>query len=415
MAAETEAGHAAAGEKFEKREFPSARHGESLQWPGAGRRRCFPCVLSKFQRFVRRRRVDRASKYGEGSRLVISMAPPRMTLRKVDTALLAAGAAAAILAVAAFAAEPLERLEDVQIGERGNILRVALICSTTCDVAPAAGIDFRLNGVRAELDTDLTRRSALAERLTISPEDGASLIRLKTAERVNAARVITCRSDTGPAPCIEFRFDHPAGEPAPTKPAATKPTAPQKEIPFIGAVILAPRPGLRDEPAKGLIYLPDFSPPERLQSPQSSLTAPPEEKIAEARRPALVAIDRARALSEGGAFDIKREANEILGKSFSVGACEGAKARLQGDAWALNAMIDLAFCKAGEGKLAEADADFSRLLAYTPDNYEALVGRALIAIASGEPAKGKGFYQEALNALPPIAESDRIVAAMDRI
>lgn len=353
-----------------------------------------------------------------------------MTLRKVDTALLAAGAAAAILAVAAFAAEPLERLEDVQIGERGNILRVALICSTTCDVAPAAGVDFRLNGVRAELDTDLTRRSALAERLTISPEDGASLIRLKTAESVNAARVITCRSDTGPAPCIEFRFDHPAGEPAPTKPAAAKPTAPspgirgdgaeakaapQKEIPFIGAVILAPRPGLRDEPAKGLIYLPDFSPPERLQSPQSSLTAPPEEKIAEARRPALVAIDRARALSEGGAFDIKREANEILGKSFSVGACEGAKARLQGDAWALNAMIDLAFCKAGEGKLAEADADFSRLLAYTPDNYEALVGRALIAIASGEPAKGKDFYQEALNALPPIAESDRIVAAMDRI
>lgn len=339
-----------------------------------------------------------------------------------------------MLAVAAFAAEPIEKLEDVQIGERGNILRVALICSTTCDVRPAAGVDFRLNGVRAELDTDLTRRSALAARLTISPEDGASLIRLTTDERVNAARVITCRSDSGPAPCIEFRFDRPAAETAAPKPAAGKQSAPaprirdngaeakaavKKEIPFIGAVVLAPRPGLRDEPAKGLIYLPDFSPPERLQSPQSpqsSLIAPaPEEKFADARRPALVAIDRARTLSESGVFDLKHEANEILGKSFSVGACEGAKARLQGDAWALDAMIDLAFCKAGEGKLADADADFARLLAYTPDNYEALVGRGLIAIASGEPAKGKNFYQEALNALPPIAESDRIVAAMDRI
>lgn len=362
-----------------------------------------------------------------------------MRLRKVDTALLAAGSAAAMLAVAAFAAEPFEKLEDVQIGERGNILRVALICSTTCDVAPAAGVDFRINGVRAELDTDLTRRSALAARLTISPEDGASLVRLTTDERVNAARVMTCRSDTGPAPCIEYRFDRTAPEIAAPKPAAAKPSAtaprirdngaeataaPKKEIPFIGAVIMAPQPGLRDEPASGLIYLPDFAPPERLRppsssqspkSPQSLLTAPASGgKLADARRPALVAVDRARAPGDGGAFDIKREASEILGKSLSVGVCEGAKARLQGDAWALNAMIDLAFCKAGEGKLAEADADFSRLLAYTPDNYEALVGRGLIAIASGDFAKGKDFYQQALNALPPIAESDRIVAAMER-
>lgn len=362
------------------------------------------------------------------------MARLRMRLRKFDMALLAAGSAAAVFAVAAIAADLPEKLEDVQIGERGEILRVALICSTKCDVAPAAGVDFQINGVRAELDVDLTKRSALAQRLTISPANGASLVTLVASARLNGARVITCKSDTGVAPCIEYRFDPAAA--APAKPAAATAAAPKPQIrdsaartgdaaqaddiPFIGAVIMAPGPSLRDEPAKGLIYLPDFSPPERIEAPQSSLPEAGGAAIAipagvDIRRPALVAVDRAGTLGREGGVDIRREAIEILGKSFSVGACEGAKARLQNDAWALGAMIDLAFCKAADGKLEEADADFSRLLAYTPDNYEALVGRGLIAIASGRREKAREFYQEALNALPPIAESDRIVEAMSRI
>lgn len=368
------------------------------------------------------------------------MATTRMRLRKEESALLFAGCAAAVFAVAAIAAEPVEKLEDVQIGERGETLRVALICSTRCDVVPDAGVDFRINGVTAELDVDLAKRSALAKRLTIEPSNGSSVVRIDAAARVNEARVVTCRSDSGPAPCIEYRFEAepratariaPAAAKAPPKPVIrddggakteARATAEKDDLPFIGAIISAPGPLLRDEPVSGVLRLREFGPPERLAppepSPQSSREpageptgAIPASIVA---RPSLIAVDRAEALSDDAGFDIKREAAEILGKTFSVGACEGAKARLQGDAWALGAMIDLAFCKAADGKLEEADADFARLLAYTPDNYEALVGRGLIALASGEREKGLAFYQDALNALPPIAESDRIVAAMER-
>lgn len=369
------------------------------------------------------------------------MATGLMLLGKVNAALLLAGCAAAVFAVAGVAAEPGGELEDVQIGERGDILRVALICATRCDIVPDAGVNFRINGVVADLDVDLGARSALARRLTIAADGGSSLVRIDAAARINEARIVTCRSDSGLAPCIEYRFDsepRAAGTIAPTAAAPAAPPAirsdgapgrkadaPEKksELPFIGAIILAPGPVLRDDPAPGILRLPQFAPPERLAPPKS----PPEESSKraggavgalpsniEVARPSLIAVDRAGTLGKSASFDIEREAGEILGKSFSVGACEGAKARLQGDAWALDAMIDLAFCKALEGKLEEADADFARLLAYTPDNYQALVGRGLIAIASGEREKGLAFYQDALNSLPPIAESDRIVDAMGR-
>ena len=111
---------------------------------------------------------------------------------------------------------------------------------------------------------------------------------------------------------------------------------------------------------------------------------------------------------------IAAEMADILGKTADPATCEGSAARLSADAWALDAMVDLAFCKAAAGRMGEADDDFSRLLAYTPDNYEALTGRGLIALARGDRARGLDLLQEALNALPPIAESDRIAEAMAR-
>jgi len=111
-------------------------------------------------------------------------------------------------------------------------------------------------------------------------------------------------------------------------------------------------------------------------------------------------------------FSLKEQAKTILGKALDVGGCEGAQARLNRDAWALDAMVDVGFCKASSGDLEEADRLFTRLLAYTPDNYEALVGRALIAIEYGEQSDARKYFQDALNALPPIEESDLIVEAM---
>lgn len=336
---------------------------------------------------------------------------------KPDSALVFAAAIAASIAVAA-ASGGAPSLEDVQIGEKGRILRVALICSTRCEIAPDQAEAFRILGVDADLDVDLSARSALASRLTIVSAGAGSVLKIDAKARIDAAKIIDCRSDSGPAPCVEFRFAEkaaapPAGAPAPPELRSGNEDAAglseKKDLPFIGTLTLAPRPVLRDAP--GLPQLPQFAPPERLAPPSGAAGDMPAALVG---RPSFIAVDRAEALGERPGFDFKAEAGEILGKSFSVGACEGARARLLSDAWALQAMIDAAFCKAADGALEEADADFARLLAYTPDNYEALVGRGLIAIAAGERARGHRLLQDALNALPPIAESDRIVAAMER-
>ena len=343
------------------------------------------------------------------------------------------GAAAALIAAAAaVGAETRQSLEDVQIGEAGDILRVALICSARCDVTPGEGVDFLIEGVSAALDLDISGRSALADRLSIAPGAGASVLRIDAARSVDSARVVTCSSDTGLAPCVEFRFA-PAPQlarrnedAAPPKPeirqdrageaAIAETPATQEDVPFIGSLMLAPDMSLRDSPAPGVIYLPQFAPPERFAPPSAPAReeSDPSSERVDIRRPSLIVVDRAETLGAGAGFDIKEEAGDILGKSFDVGSCEGAKAKLLADAWALGAMIDLAYCKAADGKLEEADADFARLLEYTPDNYEALVGRGMIAIASGDRELGLSYYQDALNALPPIDESDRIVEAMRR-
>ncbi|MBI1393666.1 MAG: hypothetical protein GC152_13080 [Alphaproteobacteria bacterium] len=115
------------------------------------------------------------------------------------------------------------------------------------------------------------------------------------------------------------------------------------------------------------------------------------------------------------AFDLGGEAERILGRPLDADGCADARERLQSDAWALDAMVEIGFCRAAAGEIDAADKDFARLLAYTPDNYEALVGRALIAARKGDRSDAMDLFQEALNALPPIEESNRIVDAMTRL
>jgi tetratricopeptide (TPR) repeat protein len=325
--------------------------------------------------------------------------------------------AAQLLGVAALAAIAIDQaaaggaVEDIQIGEAGSLARVALVCKGGCDIRLDGAGGFFIANVTEALDVDLSARSKLIDRLTLTPEKGGSVLALSLRRPINEARVIRCKSDSGPADCIELRFAlngqavaEAAKEPslraetAPAKPAATPAS---EKPPFIGKLTLAPRaaPALRDGPEASIVTLPDFAPPERLTPAPA---APPR------------ARERIPALGATRVFSFKEEATAILGKTFDEQGCETARIRLAADAWALDSMIDLAFCKAGAGRYEEADADFARLLAYTPDNYEALVGRGLIALARKDRKRGMDLLQEALNALPPIAESDRIVAAMER-
>jgi hypothetical protein len=378
------------------------------------------------------------------------------TLSPVTLRTVLAGATSAFGLSAIAASLPAKnRLEDIQIGESGAIVRVALLCRGLCDIAPsadpAAAGSFLVAGVTERLDLDLSGRGGLANRLRLSPVDGGSLLTIEADAGLNAAQVIACNTESGPARCVEFRFDHAgrtaaAPQPLPIKPApvtiappkfAPKPAAAptnvsapeiraalpantaKDAVPFIGAVVLGAQSGLRD-PADARFETPGFAPPERLAPPGPVRAPQTALALAASTLPASTLRERIAApASQPGPgpqqrFSLAREMATILGKTADAGTCEGAAARLSADAWALQSMVDLAFCKAAAGSLDEADADLTRLLAYTPDNHEALVGRGLIAFARGERERGLDFLQEALNALPPIAESDRIAAAMGR-
>jgi tetratricopeptide (TPR) repeat protein len=294
-------------------------------------------------------------------------------------------------------------LQDVQVGESGRLMRIALICSEDCNVAPRAGGGFFLSGVAADLDVDLSGRSVHARAIAVDPQEGGSLMRLDVSETVARASIKPCSIDGLAASCIDIEFA--AGDPpqrtASAAPAAAKGKAAEKLIvPAPPSAIQASAPALREAPQEDLLTFARLAPPERLEPPGA--------------RRAIIIKERAATLLESD-IDIGKMASAILERRFGVGECEGAQAKLRMDAWALEAMIDVGFCSAIAGDLQKAEGVFQRLLDYTPDNYQALVGRALIAAKQGERAVAKKYFQDALNSLPPIAESDRIVAAMAKL
>lgn len=344
-----------------------------------------------------------------------------MKLRRLLPLTPLAPAVAVILFAAANAAvegSGENALQDVQVGEAGRLLRVALICSEDCGVAARAGGAFFLSGVAADLDVDLAGRSVNAREIAIEPTEGGSLMRLRANEEIARASIKPCLIDGLAASCIDIEFALEDASPreassvqAPSAQASNaqasqvqasnQPRAFVKpRVPDAPRAILtgAGAPALREAPDEGMLTFARFAPPERLEPPQR----------------AIVVQEKAAGLWKSN-IDIEEMAGAILNKRFGVGECEGAQARLRMDAWALEAMVDVGFCAAIAGDLDKAEGVFQRLLDYTPDNYEALVGRALIAAKSGDKSVAKKYFQDALNSLPPIAESDRIVEAMAKL
>ncbi|MBI1366099.1 MAG: hypothetical protein GC153_09120 [Alphaproteobacteria bacterium] len=363
------------------------------------------------------------------------MARRFITLAPLAPALAVIAFAAAHAAAGGVTAER-NRLEDVQVGAAGRLLRVALICRNDCHVLARAGGEFYLQGVEAALSVDISDRTTLASGLDFSIADGGTILRIKAAHTPQKASVKPCRIDGARASCIDLEFSGPdaarpqtiaaarapgQAEKTPSQPktpplggrgeAIEKPVAPAGKEPSLAQS--AP-PALREAPDATLLTFARFAPPERLAPPTASSTArgsgPPPASAA-AGRPSIIDKTRAEQLL-GEKFDFAAKATDILGRSFDSGECAAAKSQLAADAWNLEAMVDVGFCAAIAGDLEKADDLFARLLAYTPDNYEALVGRALIAAKAGEKSVARKYFQDALNAAPPIAASGRIVEAM---
>lgn len=327
-------------------------------------------------------------------------------------------------------------LDDVQIGERGDQTRIALICAGPCKLTKRSEREFLLRGANADLALELGAHSKNVSTLTAISAGGGSLVKVTAEREVDYAEAKSCAIGGRQAACIDLFFKPQSGHAAePVKAAAATPpakkrpalraeakaTPPQK--PTIKAapvlreparIIAATAPTLRDGAAASVFRFAQLTSPERFAPPQGIVLA----KLQPTKAPNAFEATPVRlkpALTGMTAVSIDEQISAILGKSLTPEYCAQARAILNSDPWALSAMGDIGLCALVEGNAEEAEAILSRLLEYTPDHYEAHVGRALIAAQAGERSIARKYFQEALNAVPPIEESDRIVAAMNAL
>ena len=370
--------------------------------------------------------------------------PARRTISaRPMTAAIAISLLAAIGAAGAMTASQ-NVLNDVQVGEKDSLMRIALVCEKGCNVKSLSEASFEISNVDSDLEIPLNGRSKLASMLKIEPGEQGSVLSIVTDGLIARAKINDCAVRDAVASCIDLAFyDGPIAaepqaqtsttkitnpQPAPASPPSQKPLADAAKETLDNIPEFVPakqasveRPALRQAPNRDMLTFARFNAPERLAPPKLAALTPVRTEGFEVPAPSLASDVRVQTAPEPQPkilqrpFSLKEQAKTILGKPLDVGDCEGAQARLNRDAWALDAMIDVGFCKAASGDLEEADRLFTRLLAYTPDNYEALVGRALIAIEHGEQSDARKYFQDALNALPPIEESDLIVEAMRRL
>ncbi|MBB4658813.1 hypothetical protein [Parvularcula dongshanensis] len=100
------------------------------------------------------------------------------------------------------------------------------------------------------------------------------------------------------------------------------------------------------------------------------------------------ALDAAlgRLAAEGPPVTLASALESLGGQAIDKKACTAAEARLEVDAWALDAFRMVAFCRAVAGNLSEADGLLARLEAFAPDPLVTRA-RALIKERVGEPGR----------------------------
>ncbi len=303
---------------------------------------------------------------------------------------------------------------DIQVGERGNQTRIAFLCDGACILEKREAEAFYLSGVDASFILDLSRRSKRVQSLRAIPQGDGSMLRIRTDNVIGHTSVKRCTVGGRDAACLDLFFVAAAQE-NPPPPAPSKQRKPEQQASAVAASDAAgppvAKPVLRESEPERFKRFAQLAAPERLAPPAGVILAKvqPIEPSVEVRKPA---IRKSRPLVEPVKVDFTARVKTLLKKDLTSAFCNNAAAALQADAWALGAMVDVGLCAAARGDVVQGDVTLARLLEYTPDNYEALVGRALIAEQAKEKGVARKYYQEALNSLPPIEESNRIVQAM---
>lgn len=315
-------------------------------------------------------------------------------------------------------------IEDVRVGERDGQTRIALFCRSACIAQARADGTFFMPGAGDDFDIDISAASARVLKLHAEPGAGGATISINHTGGLDKVAAKSCKVSGRDAACLDLYFAEKA-KPVSIKTAPSQ-KQPKEKIENVSAkadseesaepkTSVPPAPtALRETADERLNAYAALSAPERLPAPK--ITPPILAKVQpiESSTP----VEATPSLRTDSTFSPPVETTfagrieVLLGKSLSQAYCNNAEATLQTDAWALGSMVDVGLCAAARGDVVEAESMLSRLLEYTPDNYEALVGKAVIAEQAGEKGAALRYYQDALNAPPPVAESARIVEAM---
>ena len=336
------------------------------------------------------------------------MLPPGLMKRRLSFFALICGAALAGAGAHANSdswGPDAQGLQDVQVGEKDLQTRIALICDGACGLEKRDMATFYLRGVKSEMALDLSDRSRNIAGFAMAPDAQGSLLTISTQRILEYANAKPCRISGRAATCVDLFF------------ADAVAKAAQLATPSLSAPANAvAKPALRESAPERLSRFAALAPPERLAPPQGARLAsvqPVQKPVA--TTPPVIREERPLPAPAKKTLNYAAEIKALLGKNLSPGFCASARATLQSDPWALQSMVDVGLCEAAAGNVEQADATLARLLEYTPDNYEAFVGRALIALQAGEKSVARRYFQSALNAPPPMAESSAIVAAMQAL
>jgi len=311
----------------------------------------------------------------------------------------------------------LMSLGDIQIGERGNQTRIAFVCHGECFLSKREGGRYHLSGATASIQVDLASRSDRLSSIVLTPtsEGDGSLLQVNVGEVLESSLVSSCTVGRRKAACLDLFFLAPGLS---ARKDALSETANMSQIASEQGEhvnneerLAAAPPPLRESATERYDALKALGEPQRLNPPSGAILAKvqPIEETVEIARPSM---REPGALAQTVKGDFAARVTVMLSKELSPAYCNNAEAALKSDAWALGAMVDVGLCVAARGQAAEADEMLARLLAFTPDNFEALVGRALIAELAEEKGVARKYYQEALDTLPPFDESKRILDAM---
>lgn len=346
-----------------------------------------------------------------------------------------AGAGAVALTDDGFA-EPL--ITDIRVGERGQQTRIALFCAALCDPQPRGDGAFFLPGAADAFQLDISDAGARVSSLESVAMSGGSALIVGYEGALANSKAGPCVVGGRQAACLDLYFleqdsadigveigtgiaidavlqdasadasPPPAVEP---RPAESDEPAETTTANSPGRVAAMSKPALREAAGERLTVFANLAAPERLSPPILAKVQPIEKSV-------TVGTPTLRP-SESLAVKVERDfagrIENLLGKPLTPAYCNNAEATLQTDAWALGAMVDVGLCAGARGDAIEAESILSRLLEYAPDNYQALVGKAIIAELAGERGAALRFYQDALNVPPPVRESARIVEAMAAI